>query len=335
MALATRCPGCTTVFRISSAQAAAKGGMVRCGVCRNVFNSLDALVRVEELDVIEEVVIVPEGAPASAIATAIEPEVEPRAWADERAAAAALATDAGLNEDTGHRVEPAFLGERPVISEWWLPEPTSSGTTAHRTVERLDIAERPLSLRGGDLAPDAVALDGTNPLFMRPATESARTSSALRWTMSVLSLVAALALLAQLAYFWRDELAARWSPARPWLTAACNRLGCVVAYPAHAESVTIESASVQTTGAGSNVYVMSALLRNRDAIDLRYPHLQLVLTDLQDRPILRRDLRPEDYLAAGRSPQAGFPAGTELSVRVAFELNDLRFAGYRINQFYP
>jgi hypothetical protein len=144
-------------------------------------------------------------------------------------------------------------------------------------------------------------------------------------------------LLAQLAYLWRDELAVHWSPARPWLTAACSVVGCKVGYPVHADSITIESATVQTTGPNSNVYIVSALLRNRDTVDVRYPTIELVLTDLQDQPILRRDLRPEDYLAgiAGRSPTSGFAAQSELQIRITFELNNLRFAGYRLNQFYP
>ncbi len=94
---------------------------------------------------------------------------------------------------------------------------------------------------------------------------------------------------------------------------------------------------MQSVAANANVYVMTALLRNRDAVDLRYPTLELVLTDFQDRPILRRDFRPADYLVGvpGRTPAAGFAAQSELPVRITFELDDLRFAGYRLAQFYP
>jgi hypothetical protein len=142
-------------------------------------------------------------------------------------------------------------------------------------------------------------------------------------------------LFVQFAYMWRDEIAVRLPASRPWLAAACEVLRCNVAYPIHADSITIESAGVQTTGANSNVYVLTALLRNRDVVDVRYPHLELVLTDLQDQPILRRDLRPEDFVSGARSGSAGFPAQSELPVRITFELNNLRFTGYRLNQFYP
>jgi hypothetical protein len=188
-----------------------------------------------------------------------------------------------------------------------------------------------------DAPVEPVDVESTNPVFMRPEPMYEPAPRGMGLMLGFLSLVAALALLGQLAYLWRDELAVRWPPARPWLASACRPLGCVVGYPVHAESITIESAAVQTLAPGANTYVLTALLRNRDAIDLRYPTLELVLTDLQDQPILRRDLRPEDYLAglAGHSAATGFPAQSELPIRIAFELTGLRFAGYRLNQLYP
>jgi predicted Zn finger-like uncharacterized protein len=38
----TRCPGCNTVFRVTSEQLRAKMGKVRCGQCQFVFNAFDA-----------------------------------------------------------------------------------------------------------------------------------------------------------------------------------------------------------------------------------------------------------------------------------------------------
>jgi len=36
----TRCPGCTTIFRVTPAQLALRNGQVRCGHCRTVFDGL-------------------------------------------------------------------------------------------------------------------------------------------------------------------------------------------------------------------------------------------------------------------------------------------------------
>jgi predicted Zn finger-like uncharacterized protein len=42
--LYTRCPGCTTIFRVMEAQLALRDGQVRCGHCRTVFNGREQLV---------------------------------------------------------------------------------------------------------------------------------------------------------------------------------------------------------------------------------------------------------------------------------------------------
>lgn len=44
MALATQCPHCLTIFRVASDQLKLRGGLVRCGSCRQVFNGNEFLV---------------------------------------------------------------------------------------------------------------------------------------------------------------------------------------------------------------------------------------------------------------------------------------------------
>jgi predicted Zn finger-like uncharacterized protein len=40
----TRCPGCRTIFRVTSQQLSMRGGQVRCGHCHTVFNGVAALL---------------------------------------------------------------------------------------------------------------------------------------------------------------------------------------------------------------------------------------------------------------------------------------------------
>ena len=44
MTLTTRCPTCSTAFRVQPAQLSVRGGRVRCGKCGNVFDGVNALV---------------------------------------------------------------------------------------------------------------------------------------------------------------------------------------------------------------------------------------------------------------------------------------------------
>ncbi len=47
MTLATQCPHCHTTFRVANDQLKLRGGLVRCGSCREVFNGIEHLVRPE------------------------------------------------------------------------------------------------------------------------------------------------------------------------------------------------------------------------------------------------------------------------------------------------
>ena len=48
MALATRCPNCQAMFRVVSDQLKLRGGLVRCGSCRHVFDAISSLSYIED-----------------------------------------------------------------------------------------------------------------------------------------------------------------------------------------------------------------------------------------------------------------------------------------------
>jgi predicted Zn finger-like uncharacterized protein len=50
MALATQCPHCQTTFRVAHDQLKLRAGLVRCGVCKQIFNGIENLLRPEEAD---------------------------------------------------------------------------------------------------------------------------------------------------------------------------------------------------------------------------------------------------------------------------------------------
>ena len=148
---------------------------------------------------------------------------------------------------------------------------------------------------------------------------------------------ASIALLVQATYFWRDEIAARWPFVRPVLLVECRLLRCLVQPPVRKSAVTIEEERIQAA-AGADTYLLSVLLRNRDAVGVRFPHLQLTLTDATDQPVLRRTLSPDDYLGSDTRSEGGvgsFSGQSEVPVRLTFELSNLHFVGYRLEMYYP
>jgi predicted Zn finger-like uncharacterized protein len=66
MALATRCPNCNALFRVGAEQLRSRGGMVRCGSCRRVFNAIAGLDYMEGERLAVDATNPPKAAPPTA-----------------------------------------------------------------------------------------------------------------------------------------------------------------------------------------------------------------------------------------------------------------------------
>lgn len=71
MALATRCPNCQAMFRVVADQLKLRGGLVRCGSCRHVFDAIGSL------SYVEDAAAAPAGDRSSAAAPSGAPSVAP------------------------------------------------------------------------------------------------------------------------------------------------------------------------------------------------------------------------------------------------------------------
>jgi predicted Zn finger-like uncharacterized protein len=153
----------------------------------------------------------------------------------------------------------------------------------------------------------------------------------------IAALLAASALSAQAAYRYRTELAVLLPQTRAPLEAACRPIGCTVALPRRPELMAIESSDLQADAKGESVIILNAVLRNRAPFPQEYPALELTLTDDADRPVVRRVLRPVEYLGAARAAQAaaGIGAGGEASLRLSLDASRARATGYRLYLFFP
>jgi predicted Zn finger-like uncharacterized protein len=181
---------------------------------------------------------------------------------------------------------------------------------------------------------DQVVLDEDEPLpaFM---AEPARPSRALWWC---LVLLAAVALLGQLAYQYRAEIAAGLPGARAPLEAACRLLECNVPLPRLVKLLSIDSYEVRADPRREGVIVLSAVIRNRAPFSQAYPALQFTLTDEANRQLVSRSVSPREYLDAARAAQLvarGIDPGAEASLTLYFDASRTRATGYELVLFYP
>jgi predicted Zn finger-like uncharacterized protein len=155
------------------------------------------------------------------------------------------------------------------------------------------------------------------------------------WTGVLIALTLALALLAQAAYHFRVELAARLPGLKPLLVQYCELLACTVALPQKAELIVIESSELESDPNRGNIVTLHALIHNRAPYAQAYPSLELTLTDLQDQAVARRVFHPADYLKKGVDEKLGVPARRDLDIRLRLDTTDLKPSGYRLFLFYP
>lgn len=136
--------------------------------------------------------------------------------------------------------------------------------------------------------------------------------------------------VAQLAYHLRTPLATALPAARPLLEQACAMLGCRVELPRRVELLSIEDSELRRDSSRNDAYVLTANLFNHAPYTMAYPLLELTLTDINDKPLLRRRLTPAEYLPANRSAELGIAAGSDVWLHLYFIAEQLPVAGYRV-----
>jgi len=165
-----------------------------------------------------------------------------------------------------------------------------------------------------------------------PADENAEpVPTPRRWPWRVASLLLSLALIVQAAYFYRIEIASRLPGLKPALSAVFG----AIPLPKKAELMSIESSDMEADPHQTNVITLTALLHNNAEHTQAYPHLELSLTDLQDKIAARRTFSPSEYLKTGEDVNLGLAANRETSVRLRLDTTDLNPAGYKLFLFYP
>jgi predicted Zn finger-like uncharacterized protein len=311
----TRCPACDTTFRVGPEQLKARQGRVRCGQCNEVFSALDTLL--------DEVITV--AIPVAAERIDDRHETSPPPWIE--AGAELPIEQADSTEEIGpFNSEPAVAGWEAVP-----PEPTFIEAEPEPEVD-------PDAEPAAEETPEPADLPATE--FVPELHDLPATESTWRTLLPVAGISLAItALLLQALMIWRIELATVAPATRPALEAACDLFGCAVGLPSKADLLSIESSDLHPHPTNTERLVLNATLRNRAPFAQTWPHLELTLTDMNDRVLARRVLAPKDYLPADEakpeSTNRGIAAGADAALELHVSATDLAAGGYRLYVFYP
>jgi hypothetical protein len=169
------------------------------------------------------------------------------------------------------------------------------------------------------------------PSFVQTADRAARWQQpGVRRALWFTAALGVLTLSIQVATEYRDVAVARWPVLRPALTQFCQVAGCSVDSLHQIESLAVESSGLVRID-GTALYRLSVVLRNKAALELAAPSLDLSLTDAQGKLIARRVLSLAEVGVSART----LPGGSELPVQVAVGVGDRQVAGYTVEIFYP
>ena len=320
----TRCPGCATVFRVTSAQLALREGQVRCGHCRAVFDANSQLVLLDiharEDEAPDEL---SRGRPTVTLfeSHALQPV------AAETAPATAADDPAAGNADAPAADAPAFAAADATPSAADATPATAVDGTASEVV-----ADDGAAPGNGTASPlDLGELEAARAALRRRVRP--RRSGNAFYVVAMLLLVAGLGAQALLQF--HDSLAARAPGLRPALASACRWLSCTIRPLRDPRALSIEGSDLQADPAHRGLLILTATVRNRSVYALAYPDLELTLTDASDQVVVRRAFAPSEYLARGADRRAGIPGNHEQSIRLFIDASATNQAGYRVYLFYP
>ncbi|MFN3564416.1 MAG: DUF3426 domain-containing protein [Burkholderiaceae bacterium] len=375
MALATRCPNCQALFRVVADQLKLRGGLVRCGACRHVFDAIGSLTYVDDAAPVS-------GAPKPVAAKAAAPltlRISPdrparsqpaadddraRALDPQRAGArAAQEPAAAQSKPRTDQARPSLDEEIAESSVPTLLAPSTDALGRASNVQESAGAERS-EVHGDDedqrmraqqrqrraerRAREANVAQAANtgaeqvhddadeqPQFLR--RDRQRAGKGFSVVFGGGSALLAALLLAQLAVVFRIELATRWPALRPTLVQLCAAFGCTVGWPARADLLAVVGTELQAVP-GTDVLELTAVVRNRANFKVALPAIEVTLTDTQNRALARKVFAPVDYLASAGEPSSrideGLAAGSDYTIRVAFEARGIAAVGFLVYPFY-
>lgn len=322
----TLCPHCDTRFKIAEAQLEAHQGMVRCGHCLQAFDARPRFIPDQPSPQLE-LPILNEPAPPPKLAD------EPPAilTALDKAAASSIPTAPDID---------AFAHEAINLDDVTSSE-RELDAARYGTLDYVEMA----AAAQNEMPPDAPLppeTESSQPMtlaeqvaIVQDEDGSEHPPERRTWPWAIAALLLLLVLIAQAAYFFRVDLAARLPGLKPALVSCCQLLKCTVPLPQNTDLMSIESSNLEADPAHENLIVLNALLRNRAPYSQAFPNLELTLNDTQGNALARRVFRQADYLLPLESETLGLLPQHEISIRLHLETTDLRPTGYRLALLYP
>ncbi len=304
----TSCPACETQFLLTKEHLKAYKGKVQCGNCEHIFNAKNRLTEVSD-DVhsaaeyqaslnndVNETITIADEMPIDTVLSNVLQGVD----------LVSAPNETNKPNESNKAAQAAFFNESNIDTSSELVK-TYESEPIHEPIVIDDLT--------------------TDLRFSKPKQKTS-------YWLILFSLLLAILAGAQTIYAMRTQIAAEHPQFKPLLLQACAALQCEIALPKNLDLLTIDDSDMQEDESHENVIKFSSLLMNNANYAQAYPNIELTLTAADDQPVLRRLIKPSEYLKANSDAVAGITAREEVRINLAINVKDLAVAGYRVLLVY-
>ncbi len=276
----TRCPHCDTKFRVTEIQLQAADGIVRCGICNEVFNAIEVAGK-HQSSLLEDVTVKePPTEAMAAEAVSLTPPPSPLAPHRDH--------DNPLMDikDPNH-FNPLPASDEPDKDTFDFFNEESNKSLPHVVPDQFR---------------DAYA----------PATHSL--TSTVFWSIGTLLLTATL--IIEYTWFNRDQLN-KVPQLQEVFRLVCQHVKCENISIRDPENIELITRNIFSHPSEKGALMVSVTLKNNAAFAQPYPVMQIDFSDIRGKTIVARRFWPNEYLDL--EPPYLLPANTDASISLEIQ----------------
>jgi predicted Zn finger-like uncharacterized protein len=277
------CPHCHTIFKLTGAQLEIADGMVRCGMCHDVFNALHNIDYPFDDDE--------------------KPAAPPVETAIENLAASLSVKNETLPDEPVRELSRAL---NDLSSDQPIDRPDTHASTVKDETKVTDDFFDGIQSK---LIPDEYRI----PELKTPYS----VWRDIAWSVAILILT--VTLFAEYVWFNRNELVTN-PRLKPWVTKICNFADCgamALRYPKEIEMV---SRNIYSHPNVNNALMISLTMVNHATFAQPFPNIKIDFSDVRGSVVASRTFLPEEYLQLKERSLRLLPP--EASTDISMEIQD-------------
>jgi len=332
MSLLTRCPACTTLYRVVPDQLRISDGWVKCGQCSEIFDASKHLMDTGDLmpptTATEQIPDEPQ-ASSQPLPAANQWAVDetPTTLEPEESAVPAQVDPPLVASEVAEVTDDAVVASNSNALQDTLPDDTAASPRVRwdDTPKTLNVTQEPIpTVERKDPVPSFLIQASTRSPWKKPLTRAA---------LLLAAVLLCLTLFGQWLYVEKDRLAAQYPEMKMTLDQFCTLSNCTVMPFRQIESLSVDS--VGFTQLGKETYRLNFVVKNASALPLSMPAVELSLTDAQDQPAYRRVFNSTELGSNNQVISAGAEWAASAVLKVNSETTEKPVRGYRLLIFYP